>query len=205
MINLYYGIINHHTIDEITDLSVKKRLLQIKNKQQQKVSIHAYYYLLHYLKKIDGKVELSFDTYNKPYVKNNKNIFISLSHSKNHFIFAISNQSIGVDLEYISDFSFLEQTHLYNRIVSLKEQSDFACNTNDLIKIWTIKESYLKLLGVGLTKDLQQVQIFKDKVGLSSLNDAYYTSFKFLNFYIAFSYYNKENYQFIDIQQEETI
>lgn len=98
-----------------------------------------------------SKTLFSRDANGKPYAVN-RDIFFSLSHSKNRVACALSNGNIGCDAEFIGkcDFRLAKRFYSdleYSRISSLKTEEE---RTLEFYKIWTAKESYLKAIGTGM-------------------------------------------------------
>ena len=103
--------------------------------------------------------DLVYNEFGKPSLKR-KDIFYNISHSGKYVTCAISNKIVGIDIqkhiekfeEIISFFSISEKEYL----ASIPFQKL-------LIKIWTVKESYVKFLGRGLYKELDSFSLFLDK------------------------------------------
>ena len=68
----------------------------------------------------------------------------------------------------------------------------------DFIKIWTVKESFLKLLGTGIYTSLKEVKVF-DKVYLNE-ESAYYKTFDFDENIISISYKEKAEIKICDMK-----
>lgn len=199
MINIYFGNKLDHSIDEIADKNVKNRLLKITNTKQQVISINVYYYMLEQLHLIDPNIEIIFNKYNKPLVKNHDNLYISLAHCNNNYVFAISNQEIGIDLEYKKTFKDKELKQLYNYILNNNEQLNFSCDSLNLLKSWTIKESFLKLIGIGIQTNLKKVNIVDNTVNLINHKTAYFEIIDNPEYYLAIASFNKDSHQIFDI------
>ncbi|MBR3771827.1 MAG: 4'-phosphopantetheinyl transferase superfamily protein [Clostridium sp.] len=96
--------------------------------------------------------EIVFETneYGKPFLKGEKNLHFNVSHSGNWVICGISDQPVGVDVEVIKE----RNTDIAERFFSKKEaqaikDSDLG---NDLFyQYWTLKESYVKAEGKGMS------------------------------------------------------
>ena len=98
----------------------------------------------------------------KPYLANNTDIDFSLSHTKNAFVFAISNLKIGVDIEYTDrvEKNFLA---LASRFFS-KQEYDYILNSkntsgHNFYNIWTMKEAYIKANGRSI-QELKKFNVF---------------------------------------------
>lgn len=80
---------------------------------------------------------------------------VSISHSRN-WVFGIiaDTNEVGMDIEEISR---KVNPSLKRRIFHGEEESAFK--DFDLVRMWTIKESVLKLLGTGLRKNMSDVLV----------------------------------------------
>ena len=84
--------------------------------------------------------------------------YFNLSHSKHYMALCCSNTAVGIDLEEPRKFS----AHLLNRISSSSELKiiDSYPNQEKIgLLLWTLKEAYIKYLGVGLTFPLADMPV----------------------------------------------
>lgn len=101
--------------------------------------------------------------YGKPYLVNNKDIYFNLSHSGDWVLCGVGNENLGIDVEQIDDIELSVAEEFFT-----KEESDylFTLNENDRLiafyKIWTLKESYIKNVGEGLSIPLNSF-MFKNE------------------------------------------
>lgn len=119
----------------------------------------------------NNRIEIVTTFYGKPYLKNMDGFHFNISHSGNHnkrekyVACAISDQEVGVDVEIMQDspggieallsyFHPEERDRIMDRD-GIDRQSFFT-------KIWTMKESYIKLLGVGLNIPLNTFNTLAD-------------------------------------------
>ena len=80
----------------------------------------------------------------KPYIKSHENIFVSISHSGDMVVCAVSDRPVGIDTEKI---------RAYNPAVARKVFHENEIMTDSLYtKKWTILESALKLDGTGISE-----------------------------------------------------
>ena len=94
------------------------------------------------------KQQLTFNDFNKPYLKNYDNIFFNVSHSDCFVVCAINNKEIGVDIQKITKYNDQIAKYIFdnNEYESLK----FSKNIDLLFtKLWAKTESILKLQGKG--------------------------------------------------------
>lgn len=106
------------------------------------------------------KYSIFYNKYGKPYLKK-INKYFNISNTKNISVCVFSDKEIGVDIEYIR----------YNELVMKRmftlEECEFVNNSKNKAEIftliWTIKESYSKLLGLGLNYNFKKIDTFKIK------------------------------------------
>lgn len=118
--------------------------------------------LRHILEKKYGKLlkesKIRLNAYGKPKVVSGAlDVFLSLSHSENSVIYAISKSfEIGIDMEFVRklDYKPILQTLLPNymgdNIDSSKEFDDIV----SFYHVWTSVEAYLKAIGTGFSNAL---------------------------------------------------
>lgn len=91
-----------------------------------------------------------YSKYGKPYIEalNCKHFYFNYSDSKDLELCSISNQEIGVDIQYIYSFDY---KRFISRIVYLEEFEEIGgINLRNFFVIWCVKEAYLKFLGIGI-------------------------------------------------------
>ncbi|WP_122893738.1 4'-phosphopantetheinyl transferase family protein [Arcobacter peruensis] len=94
----------------------------------------------------------------KPFLKNSKdfkNIDFNITHSGDWVACAIDSGGIGIDIEQIKDIDLTD----FEEILSTKETDYIDGNLENFYQIWTLKESFLKALGVGVYKPLSSFSI----------------------------------------------
>ncbi|TRW68976.1 4'-phosphopantetheinyl transferase family protein [Lactococcus lactis] len=117
--------------------------------------------LEHYgIKLIDES--FSYNQYGKPSISAPK-IHFSISHSGKYIVCALSEKNIGVDIQQnIDDFSDVIDSLNSHESEYLKTLTNKNELTKNFFNIWTIKESYLKMIGTGLYKDLNSFYVSLD-------------------------------------------
>lgn len=97
----------------------------------------------------------------KPHTKAESGIHFNVSHSARWVVVAIADTDVGVDVERIRR---VPEGVAY-RFFSEQEKQMLDNATNEIEKVhifftlWTLKESYLKAIGSGLTKSLSSFTI----------------------------------------------
>lgn len=105
-------------------------------------------------------IKYIYNQYGKPFLENDKTFSFNISHSGRWVVCAYGRCSIGIDIEKINSIDL----NLFSTFLSLKELKNLKSvkpehQTNYFYSLWTLKESYTKALGTGLTIPLQQYSI----------------------------------------------
>ncbi|SFC05350.1 4'-phosphopantetheinyl transferase family protein [Pseudoalteromonas denitrificans] len=106
------------------------------------------------IKQSEILITKSIENFGQPYSACGR--YISISHSGRYVIAAASDFAIGVDIQKKRTFS---NTAL-NMAFNAKEVSNKSIGSQTLI--WTIKESFLKALGLGIFPYIKYVELKKD-------------------------------------------
>lgn len=85
----------------------------------------------------------------KPYI-DNSNIFYNISHKNKMVGLIISNSEVGLDIEYIDTENIKRQSSL--KYFFTEKERESITNNEELLTLWTKKESYIKLNG-GMLRD----------------------------------------------------
>ncbi|WP_316744376.1 4'-phosphopantetheinyl transferase family protein [Pedobacter antarcticus] len=136
-----------------------------------------------YLQIPSNMVEFAYSVRKKPSVKGG--VEFSLSHSKDYVLVALSNQAIGIDIEWIDpsfEFNDIAINHFHPEEVGLLRNSMTA--RSDFYTIWTRKESILKATAEGL---IMAMNLFSVTPGSITRNN---------NVYHFQSYQTIQKYQF---------
>jgi len=113
-------------------------------------------------------VEISYGKNGKPYLKNHPKIHFNVSHSGGYVVCAVADVELGIDVERVRDYNL----RIAERYFSNSELADLLALEGDsrrdyFFTLWTIKESYLKALGHGLTKSLSSFTVSGNNIGYS--------------------------------------
>jgi len=118
-------------------------------------------------KKTFENVEVKCNAYGKPSLRNEENFSYNLSHSGKWVVIAYGEMrtEIGLDIEHIC----LEEKDLPVHAFTDKEQdyinmaSSEVGRIKNFIQMWTLKESYVKYIGTGLSTDLDSFSILMEE------------------------------------------
>lgn len=106
------------------------------------------------LQKTITEKDIEKDSHGKPWLKFNKSIFFSLSHSENLIALAISKErTIGFDLQIKRQVN----DKIWDRITTAKEQKEIS--KDHFFDLWCIKEAALKFYGSGLQFPMNKIEV----------------------------------------------
>ncbi|WP_178076012.1 4'-phosphopantetheinyl transferase family protein [Paenibacillus oralis] len=115
------------------------------------------------------EIEIDHTKYGKPYYINPSCLQFNISHSGNWVVGVVDHRPIGIDVECIKpiDFEiarrFFAATEWF-QLLALEGQEKLS----RFYDIWTLKESYIKAMGKGLSIPLDSffIQILPEKIKL---------------------------------------
>ncbi|OQD58776.1 phosphopantetheinyl transferase [Methanobrevibacter arboriphilus JCM 13429 = DSM 1125] len=171
---LYYMNVSDLNFEDLKNFVSEDRLEYSKkyfNQKDRILSISGEVLLRYILKKIKIYNPIIVnDDYGKPFLKNFPNIYFNISHCGDYVFCGVSNYPIGVDIEYIHEIDLnIAKTQFHPK------EYEYVNNSNDKIEsffeIWVLKESYLKMKGIGLSLDLKSfyINIDEDKDNIKLL------------------------------------
>lgn len=105
----------------------------------------------------------------KPYLENS-NIFYNISHKNKMVGLIISNSEVGLDIEYIDTENIKRKSTL--KYFFTEKERESITNNEELLTLWTKKESYIKLNGgmlrnaIGL--DINNINVIYDTFKLDN-------------------------------------
>lgn len=133
--------------------------MRYRKEHDQRLSLAAYLLLCDALEKEYGLNEtptFSFGTHGKPFLAEHPDIHFNLSHCDKAAVCAISDRPVGIDVESIA----MQDDEMVKRTMNAKERQLIAQSPRPaatFTRLWTMKESVLKLTGEGLRNDLHNV------------------------------------------------
>ncbi|PAU95520.1 hypothetical protein CK503_00195 [Aliifodinibius salipaludis] len=174
--------------------SEEKRELELcKNLKRQREFVTSRITLKEMSQKIGDSpyFKIRKDELGQPFGKtSSQKFFVSIAHTDDYVLCGLAGaHPLGVDLEPVDR---TVPTKLRPRITHPKE-NDLA-NEIPLIRLWTIKEAYIKLRGQGLRMNMNEVQITResDRMFAKINNDkrAKICSFRLKNNWLAVAFYH---------------
>lgn len=133
----------------------------------------------------NDQIKFITNQYGKPYLKGFSQFDFNISHSGDWVVCAVSDKGIGIDVEQIKPVNL----HIAKRFFSKTEYIDLTAKPVSLqedyfYNLWTLKESYIKYKGKGLSMPLDSFAfvIHEDKIELTSQDrDKLYFKLNFLD------------------------
>ncbi|CDG64934.1 hypothetical protein MBMB1_0831 [Methanobacterium sp. MB1] len=132
------------------------RYIHLKDK---KLSIGAELLLKYSLNQVGiSNPAYDYDEYGKPFLENHPQVHFNLSHSEDYVACAVSDSPVGVDIERVQDASLDIARHYFFG----SEYQHIKNSTNrerTFFQFWVLKESYMKMTGLGLRLGLDEFSI----------------------------------------------
>lgn len=117
--------------------------------------------LIEFIKeKYNVKDDIVIDKFGKPHFKATKSSF-NISHSGNYVVIAVSEFNIGIDIQRMEKNNQLvaEKNFHSNECAYINEGEDDNVRLQRFYEVWTVKEAYLKNVGIGLRKPLNSFEV----------------------------------------------
>ena len=145
----------------LEDISVQRReqALKFKFELGQRLCVLAYRLLKQGLREeygIVGNPIFEYNEHGKPSIVGHPEIHFNLSHCKEAVVCVVSDQPVGVDVESIREYreSLVRYTMNDEEIREIESAEDPA---STFIRLWTMKEATLKLIGTGISNNIKTV------------------------------------------------
>lgn len=155
-------------IPEEGRLRVKDRLNNNSKLQTIAGELLARYSAGQYTGNPEQEINLGVGEKGKPFIRNLQNVHFNISHSGHYVVCAVASTEIGIDVERVrkANLRIAERFFSSSEVHDLMEL-DESERIQYFITLWTIKESYLKAIGRGLTQHLNSFTVCKN-------NDSYF-------------------------------
>jgi len=150
-----------------------------------------------YIFNINGKPSLESGEYG-----------FSISYTNNYvYIAIVRNNVVGIDAEQIGNIN-LNVSEEFMSEVELRKLHDAPNKYEYFYKIWTLKESYIKLVGKGIDDSITDIEFIEDKNGRFSLHKnaeqkIYFSNFTSKDCILSVASFNLMNYEIIDFDNIE--
>lgn len=121
--------------------------------------------------KFDNGVEVWRDEYGKPHVVGVENVYVSVTHSENLLLVAVSEKEVGIDAEKVAR-RVKNPMALAKRYFCDDEIEFLGDNPTQeaFCDMWVKKEAVSKLLGKGVAC-MKDESIFSDRIKITAIMD----------------------------------
>lgn len=107
-----------------------------------------------------GEIDTDCNRFGKPFLKNIDGFSYNLSHSGKWVVFAYASTEIGLDIEQIQP----DKAGIAEKLFTESEKEYINSSMGEdrkkrFTQIWTLKESYIKYLGTGLSTNLDSFSV----------------------------------------------
>lgn len=128
--------------------------------------------------------------YGKPYLPTNFNLQFNVSHSGEWVVCAVDERAVGIDVELMQETYMLEIAHRFFTTMEydMLSNADKSIREELFYDIWTLKESYIKALGKGLSIKLDSFSIIIADNTISYETQIQHEQCYFKQYYIDDSY-----------------
>ena len=115
-----------------------------------------------YVNQAASELAFNYGQYGKPELQGHRLQF-NLSHSGDHALIAVSHHTLGIDLEWMSrkntDLDGMIEMVCHPTEKTLLLQLPEQDKANAFYRLWTQKEAYCKMSGLGLQQAMPAVQL----------------------------------------------
>jgi 4'-phosphopantetheinyl transferase len=203
---------------DLLDIKRKKKIQRFIKWEDSHRALFAGLLIRHIIIEITGlkNKEISFNTseLGKPYLENCEQFHFNLSHSGDWIVCVIDENPVGIDIEQIKPIDLKISKRFFS-----KEEHTNLVNTKDTNKfdyfytLWTLKESYIKAIGKGLsvplnsfTFKLSSCNEIQVKVESKTIRNIYFKKYVIEDNYImAVCAYNKKIPKYFTIKDNKEI
>lgn len=139
----------------------RERMLAMRNERDRRLGLAAYLLLCEALALehgIGAMPDFGYYEGGKPFIADRPDIFFNMSHCRAGAACVIDSRPVGVDIETIRPYKPI----LARRVLSDDELAAVESSVRpdiEFIRLWTMKESYLKMTGEGIRSDLKTVPL----------------------------------------------
>ncbi|MGN0462518.1 MAG: 4'-phosphopantetheinyl transferase family protein [Ruminococcus sp.] len=139
----------------------------------------------------EKEMTYSVGEFGKPHFVNHSHIHFNLSHSHKCVIASVSDKAVGCDIELVTEqnLDIAERFFHKNEYMYLKSLNSPKEQTSAFFRLWTLKESYVKALGTGMTKPFDEFAVeFGEKITLTDSqceNPHFFREYPFGEYMIA--------------------
>jgi len=137
----------------------REQVLRFKYEQGQRLCVAAYLLLKEALREQEGITEnpvFEYGEHGKPFIVGHPELHFNLSHCKEAAVCVLSRRPVGIDVESIGRYRESVARYAMNEEELLQIQQAERPEVA-FTRLWTKKESLLKLTGLGINDQMKSV------------------------------------------------
>lgn len=155
----------------------KERLKRIAASSHRKQSIAAELLLNYAAREFSSEIVLPLSiapTDGKPEIYGGE-FFFSISHSEDVVACAVSSTNVGLDVQFEKGYkqNLAKRFYTGSELEYIESSKD---RENTFYKLWTLKESYVKAIGEGISYGLDSFSVNPDSMSIDGENAALWHS-----------------------------
>jgi len=106
------------------------------------------------------EVSIYYNEHAKPMLSGQSNVHFNISHSGRWVVAAFAEKPVGIDIERVKTANMLVAHRFFSEEeIAFLTQKQMTERDEWFFRFWTLKESYLKAIGTGLSKPLSSFVI----------------------------------------------
>lgn len=133
--------------------------------EQKKASLELITYGLDsefYIK--ERNLQLDYSPLGKPFLRDYKDIHISLAHCRHGVTAILSRERVGIDIEKVRPYNIYAARKTLDE-VELKRVEASVDSSREFFRYWTLKESYIKAIGMGFSYPTKTIHFVLEEDG----------------------------------------
>ena len=137
----------------------REQALKFKYELGRKTCAMAYLLLCEGLQKEYGLTErpvFEYGEHGKPAIVGHPEIHFNLSHCKEAAVCVVSDHPVGIDVESLREYKESLVRYTMND-AEIREIESAEHPATAFIRLWTMKEATMKLIGTGISNDMKSV------------------------------------------------
>lgn len=122
------------------------------------------------LKMSNKQISFYINEYGKPFINNTTRVHFNVSHAGEWVLCVLSNGEIGIDIERIQPIDLDIAKYYFSEVEYMDlQKKDGVDKIYYFFDLWTLKESYIKARGMGLSIPLKDfcIRVANDGITLS--------------------------------------
>lgn len=140
----------------------KEKTDRYRFRRDRNASLGAELLLRHALERLGiHELDYSYGEAGKPYLAGREGVFFSLSHSGDYVLCAVADHELGADIECVKNakMKIAERFFCTDEYAHIAAQETEEARQALFFRYWTLKESFLKVTGLGLRLPLNQFEV----------------------------------------------